>query len=180
VSSQVGQVLRIGIRSSTIHTAQGAEVIVPNASLISAEVVNWTLSDRMRRVEVPVGVAYGSDPEQVRRILLAAVGGRPEIPATPAPEALLVGFGQSSLDFQLRFWVLRAGGGERGSDRSPARPGRGRDRDPLPAARPAPALGRPRARRAPSRRAPPGRLTAAGAQASGTPCGRRAAEVRCV
>jgi small-conductance mechanosensitive channel len=107
VSSQVGQVRRIGIRSSTIHTAQGAEVIVPNASLISAEVVNWTLSDRMRRVEVPVGVAYGSDPEQVRRILLAAVGGRPEIPATPAPEALLVGFGQSSLDFQLRFWVLR-------------------------------------------------------------------------
>lgn len=107
VSSQMGQVRRIGIRSSTIHTAQGAEVIVPNASLISAEVVNWTLSDRMRRVEVPVGVAYGSDPEQVRRILLAAVGGRPEVPAAPAPEALLVGFGQSSLDFQLRFWVLR-------------------------------------------------------------------------
>ncbi len=59
-----GTVTKIGIRSSLIKTSEGAEVIVPNADLISKEVVNWTLSDRRRRIEIPVTVRDGSKPHQ--------------------------------------------------------------------------------------------------------------------
>ncbi len=65
-----GEVRRIGIRSTTVHTWRGAEVIVPNATLISGNLINWTLSDRTRRLELPVGVAYGSDPERVIDLLV--------------------------------------------------------------------------------------------------------------
>jgi small-conductance mechanosensitive channel len=103
----IGTVRRIGIRSSTLSTFQGAEVVVPNANLISGELVNWTLSDRKRRVDIDVGVAYGSDPERVREVLLQAVAGRPDVAAEPAPVALFTGFGDSALTFQLRFWTVR-------------------------------------------------------------------------
>jgi len=103
----LGTVQRIGIRSSTIATFQGAEVVVPNANLISGELVNWTLSDRKRRVDVDVGVAYGSDAERVREILLQALRGRDDVVASPEPAALFTGFGDSALQFQLRFWTHR-------------------------------------------------------------------------
>ena len=102
-----GEVSRIGIRSSTIRTFPGAEVVVPNANLISGELVNWTLSDQLRRVEVPVGVAYGSDPAKVIEILLAAARRFDGVLATPEPSALFSGFGAHTLDFQLRFWTHR-------------------------------------------------------------------------
>ena len=65
VDGNTGKVTRIGIRSSTIQTFQGAEVIIPNANLISNKVINWTLSESQRRRELPVGVAYGTDPKVV-------------------------------------------------------------------------------------------------------------------
>jgi potassium-dependent mechanosensitive channel len=102
-----GEVRRIGIRSSTVRTWQGAEVIVPNASLITDSVVNWTLSDRQRRLEIPVGVAYGTDPERVIRLLTDVARANPEILDEPAPVALFIGFGESSLDFELRAWTAR-------------------------------------------------------------------------
>jgi small-conductance mechanosensitive channel len=102
-----GEVRRIGFRSSTLRTFQGAEVIVPNANLISSEVINWTLTDRTRRIEVDVGVAYGSDPERVREVLLAALRDRADVLASPEPLVLLIGFGDSALTFQLRFWTRR-------------------------------------------------------------------------
>jgi small-conductance mechanosensitive channel len=101
----VGEVRRIGIRSSTVRTWEGAEVIVPNANLIAEEVVNWTLSDRNRRIDVEVGVAYGSDPEQVIRILQGAAEGHAHVLSDPPPMALFKGFGESSLDFELRVWT---------------------------------------------------------------------------
>jgi small-conductance mechanosensitive channel len=107
VGKVMGEVRRIGVRSSTIRTFQGSEVIVPNGNLISTEVVNWTLTDRTRRVDVAVSVAYGSDPEQVRRLLLAAVERRTDVLATPAPAVLFQAFGDSALDFELRFWPSR-------------------------------------------------------------------------
>ena len=100
-----GEVKRIGIRSSTVRTGQGAEVIVPNAELVSKEVVNWTRSDRQRRYDIDVGVAYGSDPERVMRLLVEAAGTVPEVMAKPAPLAMFKGFGDSSLDFRLLAWV---------------------------------------------------------------------------
>lgn len=107
VGGLTGEVKRIGIRSSTVRTWQGAEVIVPNAALITDSVVNWTLSDRQRRLEIPVGVAYGTDPERVIRILTGVARANPEILDEPAPLALFRGFGESSLDFELRAWTAR-------------------------------------------------------------------------
>jgi potassium efflux system protein len=104
-----GEVLRIGIRSSTVKTWQGAEIIVPNASLISSEVINWTLSDRRRRLFVPVGVAYGTDPEQVIALLEKTAGEHPEALDTPPPQALFRNFGESSLDFEVRITIPEYG-----------------------------------------------------------------------
>jgi len=100
-----GEVQRIGIRSSTVRTWQGAEVIVPNASLISDQVVNWTLSDRQRRMEVRVGVAYGTDPRRVIALLLEVARANPGVLRQPAPIVLFLGFGESTLDFELRAWT---------------------------------------------------------------------------
>ena len=105
VGGTTGEVRRIGIRSSTIRTFQGAEVIVPNSNLISDRVVNWTFSDRRRRIELQVGVAYGTDPQRVLLILLAVARAHPDVLDDPAPQALMLGFGDSSLDFELRAWT---------------------------------------------------------------------------
>ena len=101
----VGEVRRIGVRSSTVRTAEGAEVIVPNANLISSDVVNWTHSDRLRRLEIPVGVAYGTDPGRVIELLTDCARRHADVLATPEPVALFQGFGDSALDFALRFWT---------------------------------------------------------------------------
>jgi small-conductance mechanosensitive channel len=102
VENLVGEVKRIGIRSSTVRTFEGAEVIVPNSNLVSDRVVNWTLSDPYRRIEISVGVAYGTDPQRVITLLLEVAGAHPDVRSDPVPTALFLGFGDSSLDFSLR------------------------------------------------------------------------------
>ncbi len=99
-----GRVNRIGIRSSVVRTFDGSEVIVPNADFISKEVINWTLSDVSRRLIVPVGVAYGSDPHQVLDLLVRVARDNPDVMTEPEPYGLFIGFGDSSLDFELRAW----------------------------------------------------------------------------
>ncbi len=101
----MGQVKRIGIRSSTVRTFTGSEVIVPNADLISQRVINWTLSDKTRRVDIPIGVKYGSDPDEVIRILLSVAEASGRALRYPAPAALFRTHGESSLDFELRLWI---------------------------------------------------------------------------
>lgn len=100
-----GHVIRIGIRSSTVRTFDGAEVIIPNGHLISNELTNWTLSDHQRRIEVLVGVAYGSNPNQVLEILLKVARENEKVLDNPEPVALFTGFGDNSLNFSLRFWT---------------------------------------------------------------------------
>ena len=107
VGTLLGQVKRIGIRSSTVRSYSGAEVIVPNANLVSNEVINWTLSDRIRRLTVAVGVAYGTDPEIVLDLLCKVAAAHEKVMDDPAPWALFIGFGDSSLNFELRFWVFQ-------------------------------------------------------------------------
>jgi len=102
-----GDVTRIGMRSSTVRTFDGAEVIVPNSQFISVQFVNWTLSDRQRRLSLPVGVAYGTDPERVIGILVEVAAADPDILDHPGLQALFLGFGESSLDFELRAWTGR-------------------------------------------------------------------------
>jgi len=106
VGTLLGTVESIGIRATVLRTAQGSEVIVPNADLITKEVTNWTLSDRLRRVEIAVGVAYGTDPQRVIDLLAEAARGHGSVLAQPAPVVLFQRFGESSLDFALRFWTV--------------------------------------------------------------------------
>ncbi|MGI9343434.1 MAG: mechanosensitive ion channel domain-containing protein [Gammaproteobacteria bacterium] len=104
-----GRVREIGLRASRLRTFDGAEVIVPNADLIAGNVINWTLSDRMRRLDVKIGVAYGTDPAKVREILLEIAAGHEIVAKNPEPVALFNEFGESSLDFTLRVWIPEAG-----------------------------------------------------------------------
>jgi potassium efflux system protein len=107
IADVTGQVQRIGVRSSTIRTPQGADVVVPNASLIQERVTNWTFADRLRRMDVRVGVAYGTDPDRVLALLREVALANKRVLSVPAPEALFVGFGNSSLDFELWAWTAR-------------------------------------------------------------------------
>ena len=107
LTGMVGTVRRIGARSSTIVTFQGAEVIVPNSNLVSTQVINWTLSSQRRRVEIMVGVAYGTDPERVLKLLVAEAVAHQSVMTNPAPEAFFMGFGDNALNFELRFWSER-------------------------------------------------------------------------
>jgi small-conductance mechanosensitive channel len=100
-----GTVKDIGMRASVVRTWDGAEVIVPNANLISSEVINWTLSDERRRVEIPVGVAFGTDPQAVLTLLLSVAKSHPDVLNDPEPVALFFGFGDSALNFELRAWT---------------------------------------------------------------------------
>jgi small-conductance mechanosensitive channel len=99
-----GEVTKIGFRSSTLHSAEGADLIIPNANLISQQVINWTLSGTRRRVFLRFHVAYGNDPERVRDLLLATAAGHPDVLKVPGPMALFLGFGESALQFEVRFW----------------------------------------------------------------------------
>ena len=106
-----GKVKQIGIRSSVIVTFDGSEVIVPNGMLISQEVTNWTLSDNKRRLDVEVGVEYGSDLKQVIKILKKCATSHKEVMEDPPPSAWFTGFGDSSINFKLVFWFPAFDGG---------------------------------------------------------------------
>jgi len=99
-----GEVKRIGIRSSTVRTFDGADVILPNASLISERLVNWTFSDRLRRVDLDVGVSYDADANKVLALLLETAKAHPEVLSLPEPQAFFTKFQDSSLGFSLRVW----------------------------------------------------------------------------
>ncbi|MGD8559821.1 MAG: mechanosensitive ion channel [Gammaproteobacteria bacterium] len=109
VGSTEGYVKNIRIRSTQIQTFDRADIIVPNSDLISQQVTNWMLYDKSGRIRAPVGVAYGSDVEKVRDILLAVANDHPEVikddPDRPI-RVFFLGFGDSSLDFDLRCHIL--------------------------------------------------------------------------
>jgi small-conductance mechanosensitive channel/predicted nucleic acid-binding Zn-ribbon protein len=100
-----GTVLRIGLRSTVVTTLEESEIIVPNSLLVSEMVTNWSLTSPLCRVSVPVGVAYGSDVSLVLKILVEAGEENPNVLNDPAPSPLFSGFGDSSLDFELRVWI---------------------------------------------------------------------------
>jgi len=106
VAGVQGVVKHIGIRSSVITIQDGADAIIPNATLISEKLMNWTLTDPWRRVDVRIAVAYGSDMQEVMRILLSVAAADPNILRDPAPAVVFQGFGESALNFELRAWTL--------------------------------------------------------------------------
>jgi len=112
VGSTEGYVTDISVRSTVIRTFDRAEVIVPNSELISGQVTNWMLSDRKGRVKIPIGVAYGTDTELVKRLLIEVACAHPEVITSTgdlAPQVLFMEFGESSLNFELRCFIHEIG-----------------------------------------------------------------------
>lgn len=98
----------IGLRSTIVQTFDKADLIIPNSDLISKEVTNWTLSNRQIRTSIPVGVAYGSDVPKVMKTLLSSASDNDNVVKSPPPQVLFLRFGESTLDFELRFWITDA------------------------------------------------------------------------
>jgi len=104
VSGAVGRVTEISLRSTTVITSDNICIIVPNSNLITGTLVNWSHGDPTVRTRLPVGVAYGTDIEKVRDLLLEVAAADPDILKNPAPEVLFVGYGDSSINFELAVW----------------------------------------------------------------------------
>jgi potassium efflux system protein len=105
VSGTAGTVREIGMRATRLRTFEGADIVVPNGTLLSEKLTNWTLSDMSRRFDVSVGVAYGTDVTKVLSLLRDAAKDMPKIAASPEPMVIFGGFGESSLDFTVRAWT---------------------------------------------------------------------------
>ena len=104
VDNVVGEVIDIGIRTSKVKTRDDYSIIVPNSKLISDKVINWSHNKAPNRFCVPVGVAYSSDVQLVKSLLLKAVEDNNDILKDPAPQILFNDFGNSSFDFELYFY----------------------------------------------------------------------------
>lgn len=104
VGTVEGVVKDIGIRASKIKNWDGAEVIIPNGDLLAHHLTNWTLSDKTRRVELTIGVAYESDLDLVTELIQKELG-TDEIMKLPAPKVFLQTFGDNSVNFRVLFWV---------------------------------------------------------------------------
>ena len=100
-----GWVRKNGARYTLVETLENKEILIPNEDFITNRVTNWTFSNNKARVEVPVGVAYGSDLEKVRDILLEAAKAHPRCSQEQEPVCFLRAFGDSSIDFVLFLWV---------------------------------------------------------------------------
>jgi small-conductance mechanosensitive channel len=105
VGNVAGQVTKISLRSTVVVTNDNISIIVPNSDFISHAVTNWSYGDPRVRIRLPVGVAYGTDPEKLRRLLLEVAAEHPKVLREPAPELFFSGFGDSSLDFELAVWT---------------------------------------------------------------------------
>ena len=101
----MGQIRKIGIRAISVITRDQTEHLIPNENLMINQVVNWSYSSRDVRVKAPIGVSYDSNLELVSELLYQAVNDIPRIRKNPKPRVNLMGFGNSSIDFELRFWI---------------------------------------------------------------------------
>jgi len=104
VGTLSGTVKEVGVRASKIQAYDGSEIILPNGDLLSQSLINWTLSDKRRRIELIIGVAYDSDMGNVKR-LIEEVLDQEKILKNPPSKVLMQTFGESSVDFRVLFWV---------------------------------------------------------------------------
>jgi small-conductance mechanosensitive channel len=100
-----GRVENISLRSTIVITNENMAVIVPNSKLVQNRFINYSYSNQSVRLNIPVGVAYGSDLQKVSRALVEAAKGVKEVLPTPAPRPHFKGFGDSALDFEIRVWI---------------------------------------------------------------------------
>ena len=100
-----GTVTRIRIRATTITDWDRKEIVIPNKTFITHSFTNWTLTDPITRVTIPVGVAYDTDTELVHKLLLEAAEAHPLVLKDPQPAVVLLAFGDSALNFELRIFA---------------------------------------------------------------------------
>ncbi|WP_340678435.1 mechanosensitive ion channel domain-containing protein [Paraglaciecola sp.] len=104
-----GTVSNIKIRATTITDFENRDVILPNKSIITENVTNWTLGNAVTRILIKIGVAYGSDTRKVRELLMDVLESHPDVLSQPAPSVFFINHGESSLDFELRIFVETTG-----------------------------------------------------------------------
>ncbi|MDR1026020.1 MAG: mechanosensitive ion channel [Lactobacillus sp.] len=105
INGREGLVKQINIRATVIETWDRANVIIPNATILSSDLINMTWHDKLGRAEIKVGVAYGTDLQKVESILLDIASQHPKVTKKPAPYVVFTGFGESSLDLELRAYI---------------------------------------------------------------------------
>jgi small-conductance mechanosensitive channel len=106
VGGVAGQVTQIKMRSTTVVTNDNITIIVPNSNFITNAVTNWSYGDPKVRLRLPVGVAYGSDVEKLRTVLLEVAAEHPAVLKQPVPSVRFLGFGDSALNFELAVWTI--------------------------------------------------------------------------
>jgi len=104
IGGVTGQVREISLRSTTVITNDNMAIIVPNADFITQRVTNWSYEDPRVRFRIPFGVAYGTDLPKLRKLMLEVADEHPKALKDPPPELFFVGFGDSSLNFELAVW----------------------------------------------------------------------------
>lgn len=105
ISDVTGKVSRIQMRATTLIDMDQKEHVVPNKTFITSQLVNWSLSDAITRIVIPVGVAYGSDVELAQKVIMDTVKATPLVMSEPPPSVLLMGFGDNALNFSIRIFV---------------------------------------------------------------------------
>ena len=105
IKETYGDVVRIAARSTWIRTNDNVVIIVPNSDFINNSVTNLTADDPTLRVHVPLGVGYGSDPEEVQRLLIETGAAHPDVLADPKPIVVFTGYGDNSINFDLLVWT---------------------------------------------------------------------------
>ena len=105
VGDQSGTVSNIKIRATTLTDLDNKEILIPNKEFITGRVTNWTLTNSVIRVIIPVGIAYGSDTQSAQKIMLEVLQKESKILQSPGPQVIFVNFGDSSLDFELRVFI---------------------------------------------------------------------------
>ena len=102
----VGSVTEINLRTSQIKTLDGVYMVIPNSKIVNEKVINWSANNKISRFDVRVGVAYGSDVEKVKLILLQCAAENPKLSKSPEPQVFFNDFGDSALSFRLLFWIV--------------------------------------------------------------------------
>ncbi|MCK5099860.1 MAG: mechanosensitive ion channel, partial [Desulfobacteraceae bacterium] len=100
-----GYISKLQSRYVSVVIRDGSEHLIPNEDLITQKVINWSFSDTKIRIKVPIGISYDSDPHHVMELIMSSIKGMTRILSDPEPACLLRGFGDSSVDLELRFWI---------------------------------------------------------------------------
>jgi small-conductance mechanosensitive channel len=101
-----GHIKKVNMRSTEVITLERSSVLIPNSNLLSDTITNWTLNDNIGRLDINIGVAYGSNTELVKEVLLGVAAEHPKLRRYPAARVLFKDFGESSLDLTLRFFLV--------------------------------------------------------------------------